>query len=359
MATAETKATTAAAAKRKQIKFSDPAKQKVYDHLLKYPGSNFTSYQIKSNDPALSESEFNEVLRAMRVSEDLDESESPAGGAEKKSKSNASASGDESSKPNVTAAKAAGEKNMQSESTMEKSSAGEVKPKGKRGRPPGSKKTAAANTGKTMKTFKPGKELQSRASFPGKSAASGKTAAGKKGSGQGRRYSPELQKEIVTFITEQGRGGLTQAQKKFGVSYPTLIRWVNEAGPAARAASKKSAEKSGSSAGNVALGGAVKTPGKRGRPRKSDSLGATPATPVKVPGKRGRPRKTDVASVALKRKPGRPPKLGAAKSGAETSGAKNSGHVLISKKVLQEFRKGLANLEAAFGAFSNAIRVLE
>ena len=89
----------------------------------------------------------------------------------------------------------------------------------------------------------------------------------------------------------QGRGGLSKAKVKFGVSFPTLARWVKQA-------------ESGKGASKV---------------KKSlKQIGRAPKT-AKVP----------------------------------------SGHVLISKKVLKEFQKGIANLEAAFGAISNALRVLE
>lgn len=66
---------------------------------------------------------------------------------------------------------------------------------------------------------------------------------------------------------------------------------------------------------------------------------------VKVAGSgKGAPKVEKVS-----KKPGRPKK----------SEAVPSGHILVSKRVLKQFQKGIANLEKAFGAFSNALKVME
>jgi len=156
-----------------------------------------------------------------------------------------------------------------------------VAPK-KRGRPPGTKNKATASDKPKAKLGRPA-NVSNRAT-PAKSPRS-------KSGSKGIRYNFDRQREIVAFIQSQGRGGMSQAKAKFGVSFPTLARWVKQAG-----------------AGNGSAK-TVKGAMKIGRPKKSES----------VP----------------------------------------SGHVLVSKKVMKHFQKGIANLEAAFSAFSNALRVLE
>lgn len=47
---------------------------------------------------------------------------------------------------------------------------------------------------------------------------------------KGIRYSDDTKREAVEFIAAQGRGGLTAASKKFGVSSVTLSRWRNDLG---------------------------------------------------------------------------------------------------------------------------------
>ena len=140
---------------------------------------------------------------------------------------------------------------------MVKGNASTVAPK-KRGRPPGTKKAKSAQS---------------------------------KSASKGIRYNADRQREIVAFIRAQGRGGLSKAKAKFGVSFPTLARWVKQA-----------------------------RPGKGGSKTKADTS------------KKGHSGK---------------------------SGPVPAGHVLISKKVLKDFHKGIANLEAALGSFANALRVLE
>lgn len=44
----------------------------------------------------------------------------------------------------------------------------------------------------------------------------------------GRRYTEAEQKKVVDFVNKHpGRGGISAAQKKFGVSYVALRRWMN------------------------------------------------------------------------------------------------------------------------------------
>lgn len=57
----------------------------------------------------------------------------------------------------------------------------------------------------------------------------------------GKRYTEEQKRQILEFVNSQGRGGISAAGKKFGVSYIALRRWMNgETGgrKAGRAASK-------------------------------------------------------------------------------------------------------------------------
>jgi transposase-like protein len=46
----------------------------------------------------------------------------------------------------------------------------------------------------------------------------------------GKRYSEEQKKQILEFVEGRGRGGISAAGKKFGVSYIALRRWMNGAG---------------------------------------------------------------------------------------------------------------------------------
>lgn len=55
-------------------------------------------------------------------------------------------------------------------------------------------------------------------------------ARGRKKGNTGKRYSEEQKKEILDFVASQGRGGITAAGRKYGVSYIALRRWMNGAG---------------------------------------------------------------------------------------------------------------------------------
>ena len=56
--------------------------------------------------------------------------------------------------------------------------------------------------------------------------------ARKKGN-TGKRYTDAQKKRIVAFVTAQGRGGISKAMKKWGVSYIALARWM-KGGPKKR-----------------------------------------------------------------------------------------------------------------------------
>ena len=43
----------------------------------------------------------------------------------------------------------------------------------------------------------------------------------------GKRYSKSQKKIILNFVKSRGRGGISAACKKFGVSYVALKRWMN------------------------------------------------------------------------------------------------------------------------------------
>lgn len=53
--------------------------------------------------------------------------------------------------------------------------------------------------------------------------------AAKKANKKGVRYTAEQKAEILNFIEQQGRGGATQAAKKFKVSPLTLTSWKKKA----------------------------------------------------------------------------------------------------------------------------------
>ncbi len=50
--------------------------------------------------------------------------------------------------------------------------------------------------------------------------------ATKKGN-TGKRYDDEEKKEILAFVNSRGRGGISAATRKYGVSYIALKRWMN------------------------------------------------------------------------------------------------------------------------------------
>ncbi len=55
------------------------------------------------------------------------------------------------------------------------------------------------------------------------------TKTRKKGN-TGKRYSDVQKEKILNFVSKAGRGGISAAGKKFGVSYIALRRWMNGTG---------------------------------------------------------------------------------------------------------------------------------
>lgn len=49
---------------------------------------------------------------------------------------------------------------------------------------------------------------------------------GKEKGKTGKRYTQAEKKRVLDFINSQGRGGIAAAQKKFGVSYIAVRRWM-------------------------------------------------------------------------------------------------------------------------------------
>ncbi len=52
----------------------------------------------------------------------------------------------------------------------------------------------------------------------------------KKKGDTGKRYGQGEKRRILEFVQNQGRGGITAACRKFGVSYIALRRWMNASG---------------------------------------------------------------------------------------------------------------------------------
>jgi len=55
-------------------------------------------------------------------------------------------------------------------------------------------------------------------------------AAKKAATKKGKRYSDAEKAEILNFIAQQGRGGASQAAKKYGISPLTLSNWKKASG---------------------------------------------------------------------------------------------------------------------------------
>jgi len=52
----------------------------------------------------------------------------------------------------------------------------------------------------------------------------------KKKGNTGKRYTEEQKRQILDFVASRGRGGISAACDKYGVSYIALRRWMNGAG---------------------------------------------------------------------------------------------------------------------------------
>lgn len=61
------------------------------------------------------------------------------------------------------------------------------------------------------------------------------------GSNTGKRYSDKEKKVILDFVARRGRGGLSEAKQKYGVSYVALKRWMT--GKGLRTSTKKKSGK--------------------------------------------------------------------------------------------------------------------
>jgi len=59
-------------------------------------------------------------------------------------------------------------------------------------------------------------------------------AAKKAASKKGKRYNAAEKAEILSFVEQLGRGGATQAAKKYGISPLTLSNWKKASGTSAR-----------------------------------------------------------------------------------------------------------------------------
>ena len=57
-----------------------------------------------------------------------------------------------------------------------------------------------------------------------------KTAAKKTNGNTGNRYSDKQKMDVVKFVENAGRGGISEAQKKFGVSYIAVRSWMKKLG---------------------------------------------------------------------------------------------------------------------------------
>ncbi len=52
-------------------------------------------------------------------------------------------------------------------------------------------------------------------------------ATARKKGNTGKRYSDAQKRKILNFVNSRGRGGISAAGEKFGVSYIALRRWMN------------------------------------------------------------------------------------------------------------------------------------
>lgn len=68
-------------------------------------------------------------------------------------------------------------------------------------------------------------------------------AKSRKKGNTGKRYTDAQKREILDFVAGQGRGGITAAGKKYGVSYIALRRWMNGEGGKGRKAGRAGASK--------------------------------------------------------------------------------------------------------------------
>lgn len=130
----------------------------------------------------------------------------------------------------------------------------------------------------------------------------------------GNRYSPEEKAKILAFIEKSGRGGITAAQEKWGVSYIAIRSW-KDAGFGSKTATAKSMKQV-----------LNKVPAKMGRPKGSVN---------KAPAKMGRPKGSiNKVQPSVSKRPGRP-----------------SSNIKVSKLV--------ANIRSAMAKMGNKVASLE
>jgi hypothetical protein len=46
----------------------------------------------------------------------------------------------------------------------------------------------------------------------------------------GKRFTEAAKQRILQYINKQGRGGITKAVEKYGVTYPSIKRWISGIG---------------------------------------------------------------------------------------------------------------------------------
>lgn len=79
------------------------------------------------------------------------------------------------------------------------------------------------------KTTKPKVRVKPKSNKPAK----------KTGGDTGKRYTEAQKQKILEFVAKEGRGGITAAGKKFGVSYVALRRWMNTKSKPAKVSKSK------------------------------------------------------------------------------------------------------------------------
>jgi len=158
-------------------------------------------------------------------------------------------------------------------------------------------------------------EKNGRGGIPAVKSTSGKSlltpakkTSGKRTSGNtGNRYTPEEKANILAFIEKNGRGGITAAQEKWGVSYIAIRSW-KDAGLGSKTATIKSMKqvlnkvptKMGRPAGSV-----KKAHAKMGRP--AGSVNKVQPSVTKAHAKMGRPAgSVNKTQPKVTKRPGRP-----------------------------------------------------
>ena len=151
------------------------------------------------------------------------------------------------------------------------------------------KKAAKAATPAAKKAAKPATKAAKPATKEATPASTEAKPAAKNNAVKGKRYTPAEKKEILQFIAEfdakNGRGGQSQAAKKYGVTVLTLANWRKAAGKAPAPAAPAPAAPAPAAAPTPAAAPAAKKAGKRGRkPGKKSAAAAPAATPAAVSG---------------------------------------------------------------------------